>query len=384
MRVRRSQTGHAASVPTPNATDGVKSRRAPARTIDCEARFADAMTALGFDAPPKRIALAFSGGGDSVALLHLLGNWAVRNCGEGESLSLHALIVDHGLREGSDRDAKRAASLARKAEWHAHILKWTDEKPKSNIEEAARNARYSLLGQWCAAHKARALFVAHTRDDLTETFLLRLGRGSGVYGLSAMRSRAPFPVAGFADILVYRPLLDFERAELRAYLETFGARWLEDPMNADPRFSRVRVRALMPLLEEAGVSQKRIADAAHHLARARAALDAQVELFLTKYSRSEDGGVLVFDAGALMRAPSEIGLRALSALLNRATGNAFRPRFERLEALYGALSAALGPKAHFRARTLGGCRIGLAPKRAQAFGPATFEIKPEKPRKTRR
>jgi tRNA(Ile)-lysidine synthase len=342
------------------------------------------MNALGHELPPQRIALALSGGGDSVALMYLLGNWARASAKDDEGLQLHALIVDHGLREGAGRDAKRAALLAREAGWRAHILKWKGDKPKSNIEDAARAARYTLLGQWCKAHKTRTLFVAHTRDDLAETFLLRLGRGSGVDGLSAMRARAPFPVPAFRDVELLRPLLGFERGELRDYLTEQDAAWIEDPMNADPRYSRVRVRALLPRLEEAGISSGRIAAAAHHLARARVALDAQADAFLDKHSKSIETGTVLLDAAALACIPHEMGLRALSAVLARVGGNPYRARFERLEALYSALSASVQEDAPFRARTLAGCRIGRAPKRNQVFGTATLEVKAEGPRKTPR
>lgn len=384
MRVQPSQTARAPNATTPTATDVGEFVTTTAKNNGFEARFAGAMTALGYDVPPRRIALALSGGGDSIALMRLLGNWARVSAKDDDCIHLHALIVDHGLRDGADRDAKRAALLAREAGWRAHILKWKGDKPRSNIEDAARAARYALLGQWCKAHKTQSLFVAHTRDDLAETFLLRLGRGSGVDGLSAMRARAPFPVPAFREIELLRPLLGFERGELREYLTEQDAAWIEDPMNADPRYSRVRVRALLPHLEEAGISSARIASAAHHLARARVALDVQTDAFLAAHSKSTEPGTVLLDAVALARIPQEMGLRALSAVLARIGGNLYRARFERLEALYAALGASVHENAPFRARTLAGCRIGRAPKRNQIFGTATVEVKAEGPRKTPR
>jgi tRNA(Ile)-lysidine synthase len=384
MRVRRSQTAHGTSAATPSAISSGENGTTAKTSDKLEARFFAAMSALGFESTPEKIALALSGGGDSVALLHLLKGWADANCARGKSTALHALIVDHGLRKGSGADAKRAAAIARKAGWHAHVLEWTARKPKSNIENAAREARYALLGRWCKSHKAYALFVAHTCDDLVETFLLRLGRGSGVDGLSAMSARPPYPIEGFQELSILRPLLDFGRDELRNYLQENDAAWIEDPMNSDPRFSRVKVRALVPLLEEAGIPRGRIAAAARHLARARAALEADVAAFFESHTRVSDGGAILMDGTALERAPREIALRALSSALNRVTGHqTYRPRFERLEALYGALSAAVAGEP-FRARTLGGCRIGQARARDRVFGSATLMINAEKSRKTRR
>jgi tRNA(Ile)-lysidine synthase len=269
MRRLRSPTAHAPSEATPPASDQAAKRQAE----KLERRFADAMNALDIGAP-TRIALALSGGGDSISLMKLLGNWAKARSSSRANSTLDALIVDHGLRAGSAREEKNVAAWARDAGWRAHILKWSGPKPISNIEDAARKARYALLGKWCRAHKRSFLFVAHTRDDVAETFLLRLGRGSGVDGLSAMRSVAPYPLEGFGELEIVRPLLDFGREELRAYLVKEGDAWLDDPMNEDPRFSRTHARALMPALEAAGISQKRIVDASRHLARARKALEA--------------------------------------------------------------------------------------------------------------
>jgi tRNA(Ile)-lysidine synthase len=290
------------------------------------------------------------------------------------------LIVDHGLRPESEAEARRVAGWARAASWKAHVLKWTGRKPRANIEDEARRARYRLLGEWCREHRAPVLFVAHTRDDVAETFLMRLGRGSGVDGLAAMRARAPFPLPGFGEMTLVRPLLEFGRDELRHDLKAIGAQWLEDPMNEDPRFARARVRKLLPLLDEAGISPGRIAEAGRHLLRAREALDMQTVALLSAATREAGAGRVLADSSALAAAPREIGLRALSHILGKIGGEAYRPRFESLEALYDAICSA----AVFRARTLHGCRVGKAPKRAQFFGPQTLEIAPEPARKSPR
>ncbi len=145
------------------------------------------------------------------------------------------------MRDGSKDEAANVKAWGRAKGFEAHILSWKGRKPVSGIEGKAREIRYALLGEWCAAHDVPNLFVAHTLDDQAETFLLRLGRGSGVDGLSAMKPRAAFPVAGIANVEVLRPLLEIGRAELRDYLTARGTPWLEDPMNEDTRFARARV-----------------------------------------------------------------------------------------------------------------------------------------------
>ncbi len=296
--------------------------------------------------------------------MHLFLDWAKQQ----SSPQPHVLIVDHGLRPEAHADATKVAASARKLGLKAHVLRWTGRKPRSNIEEAARTARYRLLGAWCEAYKVSNLFVGHTADDQAETFLLRLGRGSGVDGLSGMRARAPLPLAEFGAIQLIRPLLDVSRSELRAYLKALGAKWIEDPMNQEDRFARVKIRRALSALDAAGLPVSRITQAASHLARAREALDAAAEDFVNRHARLERGRALL-DGARLADIPREIALRALVAILRSVGGTFYRPRFERSEALLDAILSG-----NFAARTLSGCRIGRAPKAQAAFGPATLVI----------
>jgi tRNA(Ile)-lysidine synthase len=295
------------------------------------------------------------------------------------------LTVDHGLRKGSARDALRVAAWAKAAGLTAHILRWRGAKPKSGIEAAARAARYRLMGDWLVKHKITTLHVGHTRDDQAETFLLRLARGSGLDGLSAMRPLSPWPVPSsemenFAGLRVARPLLETGRAELRDYLAGLGQPWLEDPMNEDASFDRVRIRKARAALEQAGLSAQRIAAAAVHLGRARAALEVVTGAVLARATHPVPGGggALLLDPVALTAAPREISLRALAAILGAVSGSSYRPRFESLERLLGRI-AALPLRG---GATLQGCHILAAAKDQRHFGPATLAVRPEGPRKS--
>lgn len=287
------------------------------------------------------------------------------------------LTVDHGLGKGSAAAARKVVAWARGAGLKAHILSWRGKKPKTGIEAAARSARYRLIGGWMMANGVSALCVGHSQDDQAETFLLRLARGSGVDGLSAMRALAPWPEPGFSEpgfsgpgfsgLCVVRPLLALPRADLRDFLGTVGQEWLEDPMNQDPAFDRVRLRAAARALADAGLSAGRIAAAAAHLARARAALEEVTQAVLARAvhpaGKMEPEGLLV-DAAALGAAPREVGLRALAAVLMTVSGAPYRPRFEALERLFDRIAAEeLGGGA-----TLLGCRIGPAGRKAGGGG----------------
>jgi tRNA(Ile)-lysidine synthase len=175
-----------------------------------------------------------------------------------------------------------------------------------------------------------------------------------------------------------RPLLDFGRQELRAFLASRKIEWVDDPMNADPRFSRARLRAAWPQLIELGLGPQRLADAAQHLGRARAALETMTEAFLGRGTRFADGAAAV-DSVRLRMLPREVGLRALAKLLSLVSGEEYRPRFESLERLFDAiLGDALAGGA-----TLHGCIVAPAPVRDQVFGSATVAILREPVRKLR-
>jgi tRNA(Ile)-lysidine synthase len=326
------------------------------------------MAALGAPWPG---AVAVSGGGDSLALMHLLHGWAKR----ARLAPPLVLTVDHGLQDDSTAHARSVLRWARKLGLKAHGLRWDGAKPRGDIEAAAREARYRLMGAWCRKHGIAALYVGHNRDDQAETLLLRLARGSGLDGLAAMRPISPYPVTGFVELSVVRPLMAFDRDTLREHLTAGGQEWIEDPMNGDARFGRVRVRDALATL---GIPAERLADAAAHLGRAREALDAVTAAVLRRACRS-DGNAILVEAAALTAAPREVGLRALARLLMTVSGQAYRPRFERLERLFDRIAdGRLGAGC-----TLHGCKIAPVPAGRAHFSGFTLAISPEKGRKLR-
>ena len=320
-----------------------------------------------------KFAVAVSGGSDSLALMHLLAAHAQA----ARRAPPIVLTVDHGLRKGSARDAAQVLAWAKALGLEAHRLAWRGTKPASGIEAAAREARYRLMGAWLKKNRIGTLFVAHTQDDQAETFLLRLARGSGLDGLAAMRAFSPWPLPGFEELRLSRPLLGFGRAELRAFLERRDQAWLDDPMNDDPRFDRVKFRRAAALLADAGLTAARIADAAEHLARAREALEAATEAVLLRACRAGRAGEgILLDPAALAAAPRELGLRALARLLMQVGNKPYRPRFDSLERLFGNIAAGTLSGGV----TLHGCRIAPAAARLRVFGPQTLEIVPESSR----
>ena len=150
----------------------------------------------------EKVALAVSGGSDSMALLHL----ALRHARAGGP-ALHVLTVDHGLREGSAGEAAAVASFCAGQGVPHETLHWHRAPGDTgNLSNDAREGRYTLMARACAARGIGTLLTGHTLDDQAETVLMRLGRGSGVDGLAAMR-----PVTRLWGLRLVRPLLDRSR-----------------------------------------------------------------------------------------------------------------------------------------------------------------------------
>jgi len=298
------------------------------------------------------LVLAVSGGPDSTALMVLAALWrkSLKN-----KPALLAVTIDHGLRKESKGEAAAAGRLARKLGISHRTLRWSGKKPKTGLQQAARHARYRLLAE--AARKARAahILTAHTRDDQAETVLIRLLRGSGVTGLAAMARISGLPGDGAGQMKLIRPLLDISKSRLIATLKAAKIPFADDPSNYDPRFTRARLRALMPELAREGLDAGRLSLLARRLKRADVAIEAVVEV-------AEAGlamGANTFDAAGFSQLPGEVALRLIGRAVAR-VGDEGPVELAKLEALMSALDAAQS-SAHpkFR-RSLAGALVTLA------------------------
>lgn len=308
-------------------------------------------TALRELAPELPVAVAVSGGADSMALLRLTHGWALA---QGAGDKILAITFDHGLREGSADEARQVAQWCAGLGIGHRTLLWDGDKPRQGIQAAAREARYEALSAVCREMGYPVLLAGHHLEDQAETFLLRLGRGSGVYGLSAMAGQRQGD-----GIRILRPLLGFPRQRLRATLTALNQPWLEDPSNTDQKFARVRVRALLGQMEEAGISAARLAATAKRMARARAvfeAINAEVMRSAVWWDRA---GAASLSPERLLSQPEEIGLRVLAQVLMAAGGQPYPPRMHSLLRLYDWL----GQKPATGGKTLAGCQ--LLPRRGR-------------------
>jgi len=311
------------------------------------------------DAPA--VVLAVSGGPDSTALLILAARWraALRR-----GPTLVAVTVNHGLRLEAAREAAAVGRLARKLGVTHRTLRWTGNKPSSGLQEAARIARYRLLSDAARARGASHIVTAHTLDDQAETLLIRITRGSGLTGLGAMAKvtkLSSLPRKRGKEMLLFRPFLDIAKARLIATLRQAKIPFADDPSNRDPRFTRSRLRHVMPVLAQEGLDAKRLALLARRMRRADAALEAAVERAAVAIARSHESDAVVFDARAWAEQPEEVRLRLLGRAVAQ-TGNEGPVELGKLESLLAAIDAITcncETRTSFR-RTLAGAMVTLS------------------------
>jgi tRNA(Ile)-lysidine synthase len=248
-------------------------RRALTPSAEQVARFRRDLEALTGEvpAPTRKLGLAVSGGPDSVALL-LLASAAYPG-------AVAAATVDHGLRPEAAEEAAFVHRLCEQLDV-AHTILGPDGGPIApfgNLLERARLLRYAWLYEWARLEDADPLrwrtqwiAIAHQRDDVAESFLMRARRGAGVGGLAAMPERRPL-VGGLVAPEILRPLLGWGREELGRIVSAAGIAPVIDPSNSDARFDRARIRALLRQATE--LPTARLALSAHNLRHAEDALE---------------------------------------------------------------------------------------------------------------
>jgi tRNA(Ile)-lysidine synthase len=298
-----------------------------------DAAFADAMQQLGVDVASlsqQKLAVAVSGGADSMALTLLIQQW-----GQAHGVAVVGLTVDHRLRSESAVEAAQVQQWLHARGIAHETLVWQQAPLAQNgasQQAAARQARYQLLENWCSGHACPLLLTAHQRDDVAEHLLLRLKRGSGLYGLAAPAS-VQNRVWGETSGKILRPLLGFGHQDCVDYLQQQGQAWIEDPSNQDSRYDRVRIRQLLRDYPDL-LPSDRLAEASLRLHEARAVVESVVEqLRATAVTMDAVGGVILQHA-VLAAALPEVRWRLLASLLQQIGNTPYPPRFDDLQRLW--------------------------------------------------
>lgn len=273
---------------------------------------------------PRAVAVAVSGGPDSMALLRLLADIP-------DGPVLHALTVDHGLRPAAADEARQVGAWV--ADWPrvTHHVLTRDKVTPGRVMERARADRYALMAAWCRDHGITHLLTAHHRDDQAETVLFRLAKGSGLDGLAGMAALSRYDDA----LTLCRPLLGVTKEELLAFCALRATPYLNDPTNKNLNFARNRIRQA---LEEEGLTAPRVAITAQRLRHAREALAHYAQRSYESARCGGGEGEVVFDEAVLMAEPFETRRRVLLLAIEKLMPDrTYAPRMDRFEDICAAL-----------------------------------------------
>jgi len=299
--------------------------------------FGRRVRALGpFETAPE-IAVAVSGGPDSLCLAILMHRWTAAIGGK-----TIGLIVDHGLRTNAHEEALAVQRQLTALGMSALVLRWTGEKPRQNVQAVARDARYGLLLDWCHDHGVIHLALGHHAADQAETHLLRRRAGSGADGLAGMAC-----VSERDGTRIIRPFLHVLPERLRATLTAEGLSWVDDPSNHDAKYVRTglrhEIRATGTVLELRAEAKRYAMTRRTTDHRIAGLLAASVKLFPTGHAK--------VDADLLSDMEPGDGRRCLARIVSCVGALDYPPRTNQLEALrLDIVENGAGD-----GRTLGGC-----------------------------
>ncbi|MEJ0010347.1 MAG: tRNA lysidine(34) synthetase TilS [Alphaproteobacteria bacterium] len=306
---------------------------------------------LGPFEPSPHLAVALSGGSDSLALALLADAWAREGGGR-----ITALIVDHRLREGSTAEAQGVAGRMRARGIAAAILTPPHAEAGNNLMQAARAWRYDALAQWCRTHDVLHCLLGHHAGDQRETVALAVARGETADGVSGMRR-----ARNYRGVRFLRPLLGVEKETLRDLLRAQGIDWVEDPTNADLRFARGRLRGFHPLphrgRDRVGALEALSSNNAPLLTsprrgEERAERERDVAAAAARCAVLSPEGEARLELACWAALPEETATQLLADLVRCLGGDVFRPRRPKTLALAGWLRAQGAGQ-----RTLGGCLL---------------------------
>lgn len=304
------------------------------------AEFAAALQQSGWAG--DALALAVSGGPDSMALALCARSWAAQ-----AGVRLVGFTIDHALRAESAAEATQVQRWLQRLGIEHHILLWEHPPLVSAVQQQARQARYDLLAASCRARGIKALALGHQLEDQAETVLLRFAKGSGIDGLAAMR-----PVSDHGGIALLRPFLGVPKARLIATCAAAQQAYVVDPSNAKTSYARGRLRAAAEVLAAEGLTPDRLGDLAGRAALASAALDCYANRLLAQAVFWQPAGYAEINLPRFAQEPTEIRLRVLRLVLTQIGGAQPPPRHQAVLELDAALQLP-----QLAQRTLHGCAI---------------------------
>ncbi|WP_283176255.1 tRNA lysidine(34) synthetase TilS [Gemmobacter sp. 24YEA27] len=296
------------------------------------------------NAGASKIGVAVSGGGDSVALLHLVARAAPH-----WGLSAEAATVNHHLRPEAADEADFVSQVAAGLGLAHQTLDWTSHPATGNLMQAAGQARLDLLAAWAKSRGITDVLLGHTADDQAETFVMGLGRAAGLDGLTGMRARFDHNAVSF-----WRPLLGWSRAGMRAFLNRHDLAWCDDPTNEDDTYTRARIRKALPGLAPLGLTLSSLSETIRNLADVQDLLRHTTADAFARFGR-EEAGALHFAHLPFTDSPFELQRRLIIAAIRWISGTRHPPRADSVHQVLSELW-------RHRGTTLGGCLIRVGPQ----------------------
>lgn len=282
--------------------------------------------------PAERVAVAVSGGADSMALLLLANAWAKE-----KNIIITAITINHNLRADAKNEAEQVGIWCAAKKINHQIINWDcKEKPKSAIQEKARTARYQLLTDFCIKNAIKNLLIAHHGDDQIETFFFRLARGSGLFGLAGISAKTKI-----YDVNLLRPLLHAPKTRLIATLKEQNQPWIEDPSNQNTDYTRVRIRQNLKIFLSDEENRARTMRLIQNFGKFRMAMEKLIaeEIVKSVEISSENSAILDMD--------EKISKPTLSHLVKFLSGKDQAPRSEKMQRFYSKLYENSGKKLSF-------------------------------------
>ena len=287
----------------------------------------------------KSYAVAVSGGPDSLALVALTRAYSYT-----KKTKFRYVLVDHNIRKNSAKEAKQVQNLLKKYKINLNII-LNKKKITSNIQGQARNTRYEILSNYCRRNNINTLITAHNLEDQVETFFIRLSRGSGLKGLSAMNSISKIN----NKINLYRPLLDTKKFFLIKISRSVFGKYFKDPSNMNLKYLRTKVRNLKKPLEKSGIEYEQIIKSINNLASSKATLDGYFRKIFDDVIRKNKKEILI-DFRKYKKLDNEIKIAVINESIKKIKSNYYNLRSKKVDNLIKNIE-----KSNFKRSTLGGC-----------------------------
>ncbi|WP_415320573.1 tRNA lysidine(34) synthetase TilS [Candidatus Pelagibacter sp. Uisw_092] len=292
----------------------------------------------------ENLAVAVSGGPDSLALAYLAKCYSLKN-----KLEIKFFLIDHKIRKESTLEANSVKKILKKINIQCKIISWKGKKPSSNIQALARDKRYTLLVRECKKNNIKYLLLGHHLNDLFENFLIRMIRGSGLNGLISFNKNTKYRDQ---NINILRPLLNIEKKDLIYTSKKIFNFFVKDPSNINENYKRTRIRNLLQLLEEEGLDIKKLKLTINNLKDADRSIKFYVDKNLSKnviYLKKKNSYILNHD---FFDQSHEIIFRSLTKIIQKLGKKYYPVRGKSMDELIDRINSK-----SFTKVTLGGCFV---------------------------